>query len=308
MKRLTWIAATLGLFALALGGLPARAEFIAAFHGGVDAQGNFLLTFDSATPDNATVTPITGTLSGESIVDIDYRPTDGKVYALTLNGNDGRSRLLTLDVTTGVASLVTTFLSTDPFNGSSVMDFNPVTGLLHVTSFLLTDNNLVVDPATGQITVNPSYPAGIDTRSLGFTNNVAGAATTTLYGATLGNRTLYLLDPSTGSAAEVGPLGITGSPTGLDVSGATGIAYLQNGNFFGTVNLATGAFSNIGPIAGGQYSVNGFTVVPAAAVPEPSSLVLSGVGAVISLGLAASRRMALRVRLTPLCPPRRLRS
>src|SRR5262245_60348214 len=69
---------------------------------------NTLLRFHSTTPGTTTSTAISGLNGGESVLGIDLRPANGRLYAIT-----NQNRLLTIDSSTGAASLVAT-LAADP--------------------------------------------------------------------------------------------------------------------------------------------------------------------------------------------------
>src|SRR4051794_7704120 len=82
-------------------------------------ESNVLLRVDSANT-SATLDrrPITGLRggAGETIVGIDFRPADGRLYALT--NRRGTGRLYTVSPTTGAARLVGT-LAADPADATA---------------------------------------------------------------------------------------------------------------------------------------------------------------------------------------------
>lgn len=275
------------------------------------AVGNTLLSFDSATPGTThTSLGITGLQQGEIIRDLDFHPTTGQLFGISTAG-----RIYSLDPQTGAARLVLSL--GDRLLGRPLgFDFNPVDGSLRVTAEA--NQNFRVNLDTGEITVagllnyeeggNPS--ADIRVVGLAFSNNVASATTTTLYGINSSQRTLVRLDsPDSGTLTTVGPLigsGILDSTNiGFDISGVTGTAYAV---FFGeiggaglfSVNLNTGISTRIGRI-GSMMSgqVVGLAVTPSASnlqpVPEPVTILLlgtglAGVGATVRKQRQANRR------------------
>jgi hypothetical protein len=264
-----------GLAALALAP-PSFGETVFAL--AQPAAGGFVLEqFDSATPGTVSgPVAITGLQAGEGLVAIDFRPATGGLYALSNAG-----RLYALNTTTGVATQIGmgTVSLTGNFFG---MDFNPVVDRIRVVSDA--DMNLRLNPNDGTLVggVNDTalaYAMG-DTNvgknpnvvALGYSNNVAGAATTTLYAidslwdvlVTLGSPGGSPTSPNTGQLFTVGPLG---SPVNLDITDAAGLDISPIGNAYAvlhtvvnpvgafyTMNLGAGIATLVGAIAG-QASV-----------------------------------------------------
>lgn len=152
-----------------------------------------LLSFDSATPGTtSSPTPgaITGTGAGEAIVGIDFRPSNGMLYAVTKDGAN-LGRIYTLNTATEVATLVT---STPFALGASTaygIDFNPAADLLRVVGNTA-GLNIRVNPTTGNLFTTDTTlayalgdPSGPGTPALvgaAYTNNLPGTTATTLYG------------------------------------------------------------------------------------------------------------------------------
>lgn len=92
---------------------------------------------------------ISGLGSGESVVQIDFRPSNEQLYGLT-----SANRIVTLDPATGVATLVNTVpFSTDALN-LPVMDFNPPNDFIRVIDYQPAGADtaiLRVNPDTGAL-------------------------------------------------------------------------------------------------------------------------------------------------------------
>jgi len=252
----------------------------------------FLVSFDSATPSlTLSGAAISGLDQNESIIGLDFRPSDGRLY-----GQGSFNNLYTLDTATGAATLV------GPISGATLtgsafgFDFNPVVDLARVVSDI--GFNARVNPMTLVTTVDTSlaYVAGDanfgadpDGSFAAYTNNIAGATSTQLFVIDSDLDVLTVLaSANSGQMTTRGALGINvGSRGGFDVSGATGIAYLaalpvgDSTSKLYRVNLATGAATLVDEIGGG-LELRTMTVVPA---PGVASAFLIG-----GLALARKRR------------------
>lgn len=240
---------------------------------------NQLHLFDSATPGTVTTVAITGLAvpGTEKIVGLDYRPATGQLYALGINvvaglDND-EGRIYTINPATGVATQVgtTPFFSTFADNNDYSFEVDPTTDRIRVISDR--DNNIRVNPNDGSLvmvdgTLNPS-PAIV---GVAYANNFAGGGSTTLYGIDNATDTLVTISPTNnGTVVNVGALGVTFNSfkVGFDIEARTGTAYAVLTPFAGptglyTINLATGAATLVGAVAGNP-SLNGMTVaLPAA--------------------------------------------
>src|SRR5688500_4607605 len=92
------------LGALALAAVSANAELI----WGITvpgANGSNLVSFDSANPGGFTNgATLTGTLAGHTIRGIDFRPSDGRLYAVSSTG--ATAQLYTVNLVTGALTTV----------------------------------------------------------------------------------------------------------------------------------------------------------------------------------------------------------
>ncbi len=247
-----------------------------------------LVTFDSASPSQLTSAVfITGLANNEQLIGLDLRPADGNLYSLSSFG-----QIYRINSNTGVATFMSSVGTT--LSGSSYgTDFNPVVDRLRIVSD--TTQNLRVNVVTGGATVdtNLAYASGdpnfgITPRIAGiaYTNNFAGAGSTTLYGIDYNNNSLVLINPpNNGTVTTVGFLGISATGVnGFDIS-QSGVAYaaLQTlaspGTKLYTINLATGAATLTGTVDGGGSNVL-LVGLAAAPVPEPATIAALGLGAI----------------------------
>ena len=193
---------------------------------------------------------ITGLQSGENILGIDFRPLNGQLYAL-----GSSSRLYTINLGTGAATAVGTSPFPTLLAGTDFgFDFNPTVDKIRVISN--TGQNLRLDPVTGGITavdgiLNPGTPmAG----AAAYTNNFAGATSTTLFVIDHNTDKLYQQNPpNNGTLVETGSLGINiTNANGFDIGSMSQKAYL-----LATVGTATKVYS-INTSTGAATSVADF--------------------------------------------------
>lgn len=189
---------------------------------------------------------ITGLQTGENIVGIDFRPTNGQLYAM-----GSTSRMYTINLGTGAATQVgvqfPTLLSGTQFG----FDFNPTVDRIRVVSN--TGQNLRLNPNDGTVSavdgmINPGTP------SLGaaaYTNNFAGATSTMLFVIDTNTDKVYLQDPpNNGTLVERGALGINiDGANGFDIGSMSQKAYLvatvgTTTNIY-TINTTTGAATSL---------------------------------------------------------------
>jgi hypothetical protein len=289
---------------LGLAGSSAQAELIYGL-----TTDNNIFSFDSATP--GTILSghyVTGLAANESLVGMDFRPATGALYAVSTFGT-----LYTINPTTGAVTSGVPITGA-VLNGTSFdIDFNPVADAIRLVSDA--DQNLAINPVTGAATVQSNINAGYGNPNLSgaaYTNNFAGAGSTTLYTIDTGFSSvsggdLLNIQNTPASGTQTASLGLTdGNNTtadltgllGFDISGSTGSAFLAlqygvNGySQFSTLNLGTAkinnasvAFPSSGLIGSGLF-VRDISVLP---VPEPTSLAALGVA---GLSLLARRRKA----------------
>lgn len=176
---------------------------------------------------------ISGLRSNDQLIGIDYRPADGKLYAVGAQGN-----IYTVDPSTGVATfkIALSADSTDttaPFAGitgnPSLMsvDFNPVPDRLRVVGN--DGQNLRINVDTGTTFTDTTLNGGGSpiVTAVAYTNSFAGAGTTRMFNIDVNQDRLYLQNPpNEGVLSSFVPLGVnaTGS-SGFDIDGANNMAY-----------------------------------------------------------------------------------
>jgi len=291
----------------------ARAELI---YGVTDEAIPTLVRFDSASPEVSTIIGPTGIATLRAI---DFRPVNGMLYGLDFNTTSFAAQLYTIDLTTGAATPIFAPVTLTGASSSTrvSIDFNPVSGLIRVVTG--NGSSFRINPDTGALTPDTTfaYAAGDPSEAsnppeivgVAYTNNFPGATSTTLYaydfnldnGDTItrvGDIGGSPLSPNTGQMFTVGglggPLAFRGD-VGFDISGLTGLAYLNLDEFnsltfedeFYTVNLSTGAATFLGTTTG--VNLLDISVAP---VPEPSTIGLVVIG-MLGLVAAARRRQAV---------------
>lgn len=168
---------------------------------------------------------ISGLQTSETIVAIDYRPATGQLYALGMvSANTARIYILPVALTTTstsaasvTARLVGSTISTT--GGVSGFDFDPVTDKIRFTT--TTGQNFSVNPETGVATSQTGISGSTDPRvtGLAYTNNYAGATSTTLYGLDVANQKIYTQDGENGTLTELGLTGLNALPTAAFTAG-----------------------------------------------------------------------------------------
>ena len=240
-----------------------------------------LVNWDSATPGTVSAgVAITGLQVNEQIVGIDFRPLDGLLYGV---GN--QNRFYRINTNTGAVTQIGANFPTSLVGSLFGFDFNPTIDRSRIDSDL--DKNYVINPSTGGQTVatdlfyqagDANFGANPNVVHIGYNNNFSGALTSQLYGIDSGLDILVTQANSAGTLGTVGSLGLNISGIGgFDISSTSTIAFgafqLEGNplsNFY-QINLANGSTTSIGQIGGGQA----ITAI-AVAIPEPSSLMITG--------------------------------
>ncbi len=269
--------------------------------------GTTLHRFKLNNPGGASVIDITLGGLTVSLDAIDFRPATGELFGY----DDVTDTYYTVDPATGdltIASTMTTPTGTDLLD----IDWNPTIDRMRTVTEL--DENIVFNPNNGVASdgstvplfydtngngINDAGDSGIDPNLTGnaYTNSFAGATTTTQFILDHNLNTLSTLANNAG-ALTMGPLiTLGGSPldfgpdAGFDILSVGGMntayALLNVSSEAGlyTIDLDTGIATFIGALPDQFGTVTGLAVT----VPEPSTLLMGGLGAA-GLVLLVARR------------------
>ena len=256
---------------------PTTFDVVALRNSGNPVASN-ITRFDRRTPNVSTVViPVTGLSVGEILLGIDYRPANGLLYGL---GNT--SRIYTIDPITGVATAVGAAFTPVITGTDFGFDFNPAADRIRIVSNA--DENFRVNPDTGAAVVATPPDAALqyaaaDANVLAnpnvvasaYTNNIAGATSTTLYGIDSNLDILATqVPPNSGTLNTIAAITTGGAPLNISANAtfdiaSDGAAFFADGSQFYTLNLTTGVATLIGAIGAG--TVNGITLVPAINLP-----------------------------------------
>ncbi|HEX6367577.1 MAG TPA: DUF4394 domain-containing protein [Longimicrobium sp.] len=249
---------------------------------------NTLITFGALTPGTRVgLVNVNGLAPGETLVGIDFRPLDDRLY-----GVSSASRLYTIDTGTGLATPVGGGVITPALGGTSFgVGFNPAVDRLRIHSNA--EQNLRVNQTANPLVTIVDAPlayaagdvnAGQDPQIAGtaYTLSVRPAPTSTeLFAIDAGRDVLARLNaPNDGQLTTVGSLGFdTSEDVGFDIAGDTDVAYatLTPAGAAGgpsrlyTVNLRSGQVTVVGQV-GHPSPIRGITVAPGAP-PAPNRLI-----------------------------------
>lgn len=222
----------------------------------VDNTNNLqIFNFNTPAPVNKA---ITGLQAGENILGIDFRPLNGQLYAL-----GSSSRIYTLNLGTGAATVVGVQLPTLLEGSDFGFDFNPTVDRIRVVSN--TGQNLRLNPIDGTVSaidgvINPGMPM---LSGAAYSENFAGTTATNLFVIDHNADKLYLQSPpNNGTLVERGALGINvTSSNGFDIGSTSNKAYLvatvgAETKIY-TVNTTTGAAT---ALANYPNTIKGFSI------------------------------------------------
>ncbi|WP_421578363.1 DUF4394 domain-containing protein [Shinella sp. M31] len=226
-----------------------------------------LIMFETATPAVSKTIEVTGV---DKLLGIDFRPGNKTVIGVT-----SEHAIVSIDLETGAATDVARMdkmltLAEAPV----VVDFNPMADRLR---FMTGTTNHRVHPDTGAVTVDGTLAFEEGDMHKGETPNIIAAAYTNSIGkpektamynidATIG-ALIQQTKPNDGTLKAIGKLGLKEKPAtyAFDIQGEEGgknTAYLVASKVLYTVNLETGAATEIGAINGLENEVRDIAVLP----------------------------------------------
>jgi hypothetical protein len=288
---------SIALVAIALIAPAARGTAIFAL-----TTSNELMVVDSEVPqDILSIKLVSGLNAGENLLGIDVRPATGQLYAIS----DG-SRLFTIDPNTAVATLVASLApdptdTTDPFSSLSgarfSIDFNPVADRLRVVSD--TEQNLRINPINGLVTTDSplAYAVAGANPSIGgiaYSNNFAGATTTTLFDIDDDAFQIVVQNPpNAGTLTSSAPFGVANAThVGFDIA-PDGTAFVAGKHsvptrpieyILATVDPNSGDGDSHGVIGNGTIPIRDIAVATSVAFSAPRYAVSeTGTNAIITV-------------------------
>lgn len=197
---------------------------------------------------------ISGMPAGAAMLGIDFRPGDGRLYGI---GSD--NRMYTVDTLTGAATAVAGAFT--PAASGEHFGLTFADGKARLSG-VESNQNQGFDPATGAtVSAGPdlAFAAGDPNEganpAVAAVGSLENGGTGTIYGVESNANILVRVDPATGALHTVGDLGFNAYLcSGLDID-TEGTVYAaistDNGSELYTLDLASGAGTLLGKIAGG---------------------------------------------------------
>lgn len=210
---------------------------------------------------------VTGTVTVEGgegrLLGIDVRPSDGMLYGVFEDGT-----VATIDPESGAATSVSTLATNLAAGVMATVDFNPAADRLRVMGNDGTSLRINVD--TGEVTEDGShsFAEGDQTPNIiagAYTNSVAGTESTQLFNIDASGWLVLQDPPNDGVLNPVGELGIEVSEVGFDIlsDGDGGnVAWLMSGGTLYSVDLETGAATEVGAVEGAGEGVRDIAIMP----------------------------------------------
>ena len=290
----------------------ARAELIYGLESNSSAITNVpfgLVSFDSATPGTmTTIGNFSGVVAGHVVRSIDFRPATGQLYAIsTSTTNLAAAQLYTVNLSTAALTPIGPGFTLGTNSDSRVeIEFNPSVDRIRIltaaTGTSGFNNNFRADPNTGLLVTandtNLAYDAADANAGLtdfnivaaAYSNNIAGAASTTLYGwdwsfdilNTIGSVGGTPVSPNAGTMFTINlPVAFLtqNSAVGMDISGTSGTLYVTHDNppagtsmSLFTRNVTNGSQSLVGAYPAGRFIVDISVKTP----PTAAGVMISG--------------------------------
>lgn len=204
---------------------------------------NTLVWFDTDKPAEAKTIAVTGVgrLHG-----IDLRPADKMVYGVAADGS-----LVTIDLESGAATVVSKLSAMLPDGVMASVDFNPMADKLRVMGS--DGTNLRADPASGEVTTDgklafeqgdPSAETTPKIIATAYANSFGKPEKTAMYDIDASGLFIHQTKPNDGTLKTIGSLGVElGDQVAFDIQtteAGENTAWLATGGALYTVDIATG--------------------------------------------------------------------
>lgn len=258
------------------------------------ASNNNLLRFNTSDPSYLiSATPVSGLTAGQTLVGMDVRPVDLKLYGIGYNAATMVARIYTIEPSTGVATPVSADSITNiDLSGRVGVDFNPVADRIRVVTS--NNKNYRFNQLNGLLAATDSmlsYKMGDvnfgmdpDVSTSAYTNSIVAPMGTLLYTHDDSLNVLLTQDPpNDGLLNTIGATGLMlnamDKTSDMDIyydhATQMNIAYFAanvSGSFdqLYTINLATGAATALGSIGMGVAVVD--IAAQLAATPPATSV------------------------------------
>jgi hypothetical protein len=215
--------------------------------------GTTLVMFDTETRAVSGTMDVTGV---DGLAGIDVRPADKLLYGVTLAGE-----VVTIDTASGAATMKSTLSEMLPSFEGAIVDFNPMADRLRLMATDGTNHRVNVDD--GMVTVDGAlaFEAGDmhegETPAIvaaAYINSIGKPEATAMYDidATIA-ALIQQVSPNDGTLGAIGELGVEGSSYAFDIAATEALentAYLVVDNVLHTVDLESGAATEVGAIEG----------------------------------------------------------
>jgi hypothetical protein len=169
---------------------------------------------------------LTGT-AGVTVRALDYRPATGDLYGFS------SFYLYRIDTKTGIALQVGNFPL--GLTGPQIdLDFSPGADRARVVTS--DEENVRINPDTGQSTLDTGLSAG-DIAAIAYDNNLAGAASSTLFGIDITHDQLVRIGGVDGNPSPNGGVVTPIGPLGVDAGPAVAFDIAPDGTAYGAFNV-----------------------------------------------------------------------
>jgi hypothetical protein len=220
-KAHNWLVCTIAAlctFAITLMAQPVSAEVAYSV-----TETNKLVRFETGKTGHDIIGTISGTIGGEPILSIDFRPFDGRLYGISAN------RLYMIDPFTAQAQVVEISIWPNspfptPLVGNADMDFDPVTGMIRMVTD--TNQNLRINSVNGAFVTDTPISGVAGVAAIAFTHNFPSSDRSTIVAishTTNGLARIGGVDLNDGGASQAAGVATAGGGLMFDVDAPMGL-------------------------------------------------------------------------------------